>query len=163
MSAQPSAKPAAIQQPHEGRTLGVVGDTYRFLATGEDTAGMYAMWEAIVPPEGGPPPHIHSREEESFIVLEGEMTFYIGDERHVATPGCFARVPIGTLHRFKNESGKIAKMIITIVPAGLEQMFFETGEPLEPGGSAKPPSREEIERLLAAAPKYGVQIFPPAH
>jgi mannose-6-phosphate isomerase-like protein (cupin superfamily) len=157
------AQPSIIKQAHEGRTIGVVGDTYRFLATGEETAGRYAMWEAIVPPWSGPPPHIHSREEESFVVLEGEMTFYINDERHVATPGCFARVPIGTLHRFKNESGKVAKMIITIVPAGLEQMFFETGEPLPVGGTAAPPSHEEIERLLASAPKYGVQIFPPAH
>src|SRR3954466_15039973 len=45
-----------IRKPAEGRTLAVVGDVYRFLATGEDTDGKYALWEAIVPPGGGPPP-----------------------------------------------------------------------------------------------------------
>ena len=44
-----------IRKPTEGRTIAVVGDVYRFLATGEDTNGKYAMWEAIVPPGGGPP------------------------------------------------------------------------------------------------------------
>jgi hypothetical protein len=47
-----------------GRTIGVVGDIYRFLAVSEDTDGRYVLWEAIVPPGGGPPPHVHSREEE---------------------------------------------------------------------------------------------------
>ena len=51
-----------IRTPSEGRTVAVVGDVYRFLATGEDTDGKYALWEAIVPPAGGPPPHVHSRE-----------------------------------------------------------------------------------------------------
>ena len=55
-----------LKKNSEGRTVGVVGDIYRFLAVGEDTDGRYAVWEAIVPPGGGPPPHVHSREEESF-------------------------------------------------------------------------------------------------
>ena len=87
-----------IRKPAEGRTIAVVGDVYRFLATGEDTNGKYAMWEAIVPPGGGPPPHVHSREEEGFYILEGEITLQIGGERLVATPGTFANMPVGTPH-----------------------------------------------------------------
>ncbi len=87
-----------------GRTVAVVGDIYRFLATGEDTDGKYAMWEAIVPPGSGPPPHVHSREEEGFFVLEGEVTFQVGDDRIVAKAGTFANMPIGTPHSFKNKS-----------------------------------------------------------
>jgi hypothetical protein len=52
-----------LRMPTEGRTIAVVGDVYRFLATGDDTNGKYAMWEALVPPGGGPPPHVRSREE----------------------------------------------------------------------------------------------------
>ena len=44
-----------IRKPDEGRTIAVVGDVYRFMATSEDTNGKYSMWEAIVPPGGGPP------------------------------------------------------------------------------------------------------------
>ena len=97
---------AVIRKPGEGRTIAVVGDVYRFLATGEDTNGKYALWEAIVPPGGGPPPHVHSREEEGFYILEGEITFQIGDERLVATAGMFANMPVGTPHSFKNESSQ---------------------------------------------------------
>jgi quercetin dioxygenase-like cupin family protein len=66
--------PPILRKPAKGRTIPVVADIYRFLATGEETDGKYAMWEAIVPPGGGPPAHIHSREEESFYILEGEIT-----------------------------------------------------------------------------------------
>src|SRR5690606_39297144 len=76
--------PAIIRKPNAGRRIGIVGDVYRFLATGEDTDGKYATFEAIVPPGSGPPPHVHSREEESFLVLEGEMTFQLGEDRIVA-------------------------------------------------------------------------------
>jgi mannose-6-phosphate isomerase-like protein (cupin superfamily) len=153
-----------IRKPAQGRTIAVVGDVYRFLATGEDTNGKYALWEAIVPPGGGPPPHVHRREEEGFYILEGEITFTMGDQRLVASAGMFANMPVGTPHSFKNESGKPAKMLISVAPAGLEKMFFEVGVPVPPGATtAAPPTKEEIERLLAAAPRYGIEISLPGH
>jgi quercetin dioxygenase-like cupin family protein len=148
-----------INSPPQGRTIAVVGDVYRFLATGEDTNGNYALWEAVVLPDGGPPLHVHSREEEGFYVLEGEITFQVGDKRLVAGPGVFANMPVGTPHSFKNESGKTARLLISVAPAGLEKMFFEFGVPLAEGATtALPPTREEIEKLLAVAPKYGIEI-----
>ena len=119
--------------------------------------------EAIVPPGGGPPPHVHSREEEGFYILEGEITFQVGEERIVATPGMFANMPIGSLHSFKNATDKTARMIISVAPAGLEEMFMEVGLPIQLGEQPAPPSKAEIEKLLAVAPKYGVEIKVPAH
>jgi quercetin dioxygenase-like cupin family protein len=153
-----------INTPPQGRTIAVVGDVYRFLATGEDTSGRYALWEALVPPGGGPPPHVHSREEEGFYVLEGEITFAVNGERAVATAGTFANMPVGTPHSFKNESDRPARMLISVAPAGLEQMFFEVGVPLAEGATtAAPPTTDEIEKLLAAAPRYGIEIRLPGH
>jgi quercetin dioxygenase-like cupin family protein len=153
-----------IRTPTEGRTIAVVGDVYRFLATGEDTNGKYAMWEAIVLPGGGPPPHVHSREEEGFYVLEGEITLSVGEERIVATAGTFANMPVGVLHSFKNESSSPARMLISVAPAGLEKMFFEVGVPVAAGSAnAPPPTKEEIEKLLSVASKYGVEIKLPPH
>jgi quercetin dioxygenase-like cupin family protein len=150
---------ATINKPPQGRTVAVVGDVYRFLAVGEDTNGKYALWEALVPPGGGPPPHVHSREEEGFYVLEGEITFTINGNRVVATAGMFANMPVGTPHSFKNESDKPARMLISVAPAGLEKMFFEVGVPLPEGATtALPPTKEEIEKLLAIAPKFGIEI-----
>jgi quercetin dioxygenase-like cupin family protein len=160
----PMSNKPTINTPPKGRTFAVVGDVYRFLATGEDTSGKYAIWEAIVPPGGGPPPHVHSREEEGFYILEGEITFTINDERLVAKAGAFANMPVGTPHSFKNESTRPAKMLISVAPAGLEEMFFEVGVPLAEGSTtALPPTKEEIERLAAAAPTYGVEIKLPSH
>ncbi len=153
-----------IRKSDEGRTIGVVGDVYRFFATGEDTGGKYAMWEAVVPPGGGPPPHIHSREEEAFYVLEGEITFQIDGQRLVASAGMFANMPVGSLHSFKNESGEPAKMLISVAPAGLERMFFEVGQPLKNDGTTAPvPTMDDIEKLLAVAPRYGIEIVVPKH
>ncbi len=109
-----------INSPSKGRTVAVVGDVYRFLATGEDTNGNYALIEALVGPGGGPPPHVHSREEEGFYILEGEITFTIKGERVVAKAGTFANMPVGTPHSFKNENNRPAKMLISVAPAGLE-------------------------------------------
>src|SRR5262245_13763661 len=122
-----------VRKPGEGRTIAVVGDVYRFLAVGADTGGKYALWEAIVGPGGGPPPHVHSREEEGFYILEGEISFLAGDQRLVAGQGTFINMPVGTPHTFKNETDRPARMLISVAPAGLEQMFFEVGQPVPAG------------------------------
>jgi quercetin dioxygenase-like cupin family protein len=148
-----------LRTPTEGRTIAVVGDVYRFLATGDDTNGKYAMWEAILPPGGGPPPHVHSREEEGFYVLEGEITLQVGEKRFVATAGMFVNMPVGTPHSFKNETDRLAKMLISVAPAGLEKMFFEVGVPVVQGATtAAPPTKQEIEKLVAVAHRYGIEI-----
>ena len=153
-----------VRTPSEGCTLAVVGDVYRFLATGDDTNGKYALWEAIVTPGGGPPPHVHSREEEGFYILEGEITFTVDGERIVVAAGTFANMPIGTPHSFKNEGSQPARMLISVAPAGLEQMFFEVGVPVPVGAlTAPPPTDEELEELLAVAPRYGIEIRLPKH
>ena len=96
--------------------------------------------------------------------LEGEITFQIGEKRIVATAGMFANMPVGTPHSFKNESSRPAKMLISVAPAGLEKMFFEFGVPVEQGATtAPPPTKEEIEKLLVIAPRYGVEIMLQGH
>ncbi len=152
-----------VKEPTEGRTIGVVGDIYRFLATSEETGGRYSMFEATVLPGGGPPPHIHRREDETFYVLEGEITFQVGDERRVAKPGTFVHMPIGNLHAFKNETNQPAKMLISFAPAGLEEMFFEVGKDLAEGETPDEPSPEEIEKLLEVAGRFCIEYKLPTH
>ncbi len=151
-----------IRSAAQGRTIAVVGDIYRFLATGSETGGKYALWEALVPPGGGPPPHVHSREEEGFYVLEGQIALTVGGEKHLVTAGMFANVSPGTPHAFRNESDQPARMLISVAPAGLEEMFFEVGVPLAEGETIVPlPTSDEIDRLKAAAPRYGIELLLP--
>jgi hypothetical protein len=100
---------------------------------------------------------------ESFFVLEGEIAFQVGEERSIAKAGTFVHMPIGIWHGFKNETNQQARMIISVAPAGLEEMLIEAGQQLLPDGTIPKPSKEDIEKLMAAGPRYGVEIRMPAH
>jgi hypothetical protein len=64
----------------------------------------------------------------------------------VAGPGMFANMPVGSLHSFKNETDRPARMLISVAPAGLEKMFFEVGQPVPAGATtAPPPTKEELD------------------
>lgn len=132
---RPSDRPAALK---------VVGDEYASLATGEDTGGSYYMMHAVVHPGGGPTPHVQTREEEGFYVLEGEVTFWIEGQRQEAPAGTLLHVPRDVAHSFKNESDAVAKMLIWFAPAGIEDMF--------PRMAADPQRYQEI------GAEFGVQF-----
>lgn len=159
-SMETEPRQGTVRGAAEGKRIAIVGDVYRFLATGSETGGSYASFEAIVPPGGGPPPHIHRREEEWFWILEGEISFWEGERKVVAGPGTFVNMPVGSRHCFKNETQQTARMLITVTPSGLEELFLEVGQVLEDDhGTIPQPTAEEIQRLIAAAPKYGVEIL----
>lgn len=150
--------------PGSGKTYSAVGDKYVMLATGDQTGGAYCLAEATVPPGGGPPPHYHTREEETFYVLDGEITFTVDDRTVVGGPGVFVQIPRGTTHAFKNQSAAPARMLIQCVPAGFEKFMAEFATELPgPDSPPLPPSPDEIGKLLAVAPRYGIVLLPPAH
>lgn len=71
----------------EGERIWIVGDAMTLKATGESTGGSLVLLENLTAPGGGPPPHIHTREDEFFYVLDGSFTVRIGDELHSLGPG----------------------------------------------------------------------------
>jgi quercetin dioxygenase-like cupin family protein len=151
--------PLHLRRATEGRLLAAAGDLYRVLAAGVETQGDYALMHATVPPGGGPPPHIHSREDEAFFVLSGSITVHLDDRALSATPGSFVHLPRGGRHWFHNDRDQPATMLVFVAPAGLEAMFEETGRPWhDPSILPGPPTREEIERLLSVAPAYGITV-----
>jgi quercetin dioxygenase-like cupin family protein len=146
----------------EGRSVWVVGDRYTVKAAGEDTGGAFALVEALVPPGGGPPPHVHSREDEAFYVLEGELLFHVDGRDIAAGAGTWVTLARGSLHHFRNVGDRPARMLIVVTPAGLERYFLEVGRPAGAGdGEGVAPTPEDFEKLRATAPKYGLEIRPP--
>jgi quercetin dioxygenase-like cupin family protein len=136
------------------------GDVYRFLVTGAETGGAYFAMEAIVAPGGGPPPHIHRDEDETFYVIEGEIEFLLGERIVSGSVGDFVNVPRGTLHRFANAGSERARLIITFSPAGIEKFFEETLDRAEDAGQAPPDNLEEVAaRYTEAAPRYGIEFY----
>jgi quercetin dioxygenase-like cupin family protein len=158
----PSSRGELLHRPSRtGPAFWGPGDHYTFLVTGEETGGAYFAMEALVPPDGGPPPHIHTREDETFYLLEGQIEFLLGEELVLAGPGDFVNVPRGTVHRFRNTGSKPARMVLTFTPAGIEDWFAETLEraPNDVGVEDVPDNIEEVAaRYVAAAPRYGLEF-----
>lgn len=138
---------------------GAGGGLYRIVVTPAESGNTHFAFEAIEPPGGGPPLHIHTREEEFFYVLEGEVSFYVGGTITRVGPGGSAFVPRYTPHCFKNCSNKVARLLITFTPGDIEG-FFEYGAALENGDA---PSNEVLlERLNQLAPPFGLEVLGPS-
>ncbi len=138
------------------------GDLYSLLVIGEETKKAFFQFEAVVPAGGGPPPHIHSREDESFYIVSGSLEIRLGDKTYQAKRGDFVYIPRGTVHSFKNVGGDTAVQLVTFVPAGIERFFQEVFPEAKDRNAAPPPVTEElIRRMNEAAPKYGLEFVPP--
>jgi quercetin dioxygenase-like cupin family protein len=143
--------------PGEGERIWIVGDTMTFKATGASTGGKLLLFENLTTPGGGPPPHIHTREDEFFFVLDGTFEVRVGEDLHVLTAGGYARVPRGTVHNFRNVAETPSRILVGFTPAGIEGFFRESGRPATDDGPAPPVDEDEIARTMAAAPKYGLE------
>jgi quercetin dioxygenase-like cupin family protein len=141
-----------------GERIWIVGDTLLFKATADTTGRALTAIECEAAPGGGPPPHIHEDEDESFYVLEGEFEILLGDRLIQAGPGDFAFVPRGTVHRFANVGDTPGRLLILFTPGGLEQFFRAAGTPATGDGPAPPLDAAELARTDAAAPRYGLRI-----
>src|ERR1700760_1476151 len=117
--------------------IGLVGDTYTVLLTGQDTAGKYCLIDMLVPPAGGPPPHRHDFEE-AFILLEGKLDFtFRGETKRVPAPGTGA-VPANAPHAFRNASDRQAHMLCLCAPAGQQEYFALVGSSLPSRDAPQP-------------------------
>lgn len=135
------------------------GDRYTFLVTGAQSDGAYFITEALVPPEGGPPPHIHHREQESFYVLDGTIDIQMGDKTVQATSGDFVHIPCGTVHCFRNTGTDTARMLLIFSPGGIERFFEETLELVQDRSAAPPDNMDVVvARYVEAAPRHGLEF-----
>ena len=132
--------------------LGVAGDTYTILLSGEDTDGRYCLIDMLVPPGGGPPHHRHDFEE-SFTVLEGEVEFTFRDKKLSVRIGETVNIPANAPHFFRNNSTKAARLLCIATPAGLEELFLAVGIPVATRTSSppKPDKAAEAEMKAKAA------------
>ncbi len=157
---QPYARHAGEIMPNgESTTLIYYGQIYTFFATAEDTGGQITFFEGGGRKGAGPPPHIHTKEDEGIYVAEGEITVYVADQRIVAPSGTFAFLPRGIEHWFTIES-EVAKLLAFVTPAGHEGFFRCIGEPVTSLAiPAIPEGPPDLVKLKEAGDKYGI-VFP---
>ena len=148
----------------EGQLLAIAGGNYRVVISGAATSGNYAVIEMTVPPGGGPPPHAHPDIQEMFYVLEGEVSFKTEVGTQVVGQNGFVNIPFGgAVHCFKNTSEQPARLLCTVVPAGLENLFEEIGTPVAPCQILPVPELTEERKtfLRKMDEKYGIKTYPP--
>lgn len=155
--APPPTSPVHVP-PDGGDTVFLVGDTYTTILSGAQTGGAFTLLEALVPPDTGPPPHAHQAEEETFVLLEGDLSFTVDGQTHAAAAGTTVFVPRGVVHSFANVGTTPARMLFMYSPAGMEGMFAEIGAPGVRGRAAPPRSAADVEAMIAIAPKYRFTI-----
>jgi quercetin dioxygenase-like cupin family protein len=159
----------AVAQPNVDQKLphiGLVGDTYTMLLTGNDTAGRFCLIDMHIPPDGGPPPHRHDFEE-TFIVLEGELQATFRGTKRVVRAGETINVPANAPHQFHNSSSQPARMLCICSPSGQEEFFMELGVPVSTRTTSPPKLDEAAQaefkaKAAALAPKYRTELLPHA-
>lgn len=102
----------------------MLGGTMTILVTPEQTNGASVTIQWDAPPGGGPPAHIHTREDETFVVVRGHFRFWHGKQVIDAEPGSVVYMPRNEAHQFRNVGNTNGTVVFTIMPAGLEQMFL---------------------------------------
>jgi quercetin dioxygenase-like cupin family protein len=123
----------------------------RVLAGGAaDTGGAFTLAEFSGTAGAWTVPHLHRGFEESCFVLEGQFTFTVGERAIEATPGMYLLVPRGTAHTISAANGG-GRFLTLMVPAGLEEMFFELGR-LGPDALRDPAARATISARYDSIP-----------
>jgi mannose-6-phosphate isomerase-like protein (cupin superfamily) len=152
---------ASILDAQKGRALWHLGALLTFKALGAETNQQFWALEGLADRHMAVPLHAHSREDEIWYVLDGEIAFTIGDETVIGGPGSFVYIPRTVPHTFQIRSDT-ARWFGIGTPAGLDQWFFETGEPAQaltlPPAPAGP---RDVGAIIASLIAYGTQTLGP--
>jgi quercetin dioxygenase-like cupin family protein len=133
------------------------------LAEKEDTNGAFLLMEAMLAPGTEPPPHVHTREDELFYVLEGEFDVYIGKEAFKVAKGECVFLPRFKPHAFVIRSPRL-RVLALFTPAGLEELFRGLSTPaqcLELPTGAVTYSTGDLKETAQRLSEYGARFLTP--
>ena len=140
-----------MARPGQTITSPPIGQTITFLATRETTGGERLEMEAVLQSGSRIPDHVHLHQEERFIGVEGEVTFWVRGERSVLRPGTRLTIPPRTRHRVRNESGAPARVRAELRPALRTEELFEALFALGAAG--------KVNRLGAPSPRRTARLL----
>src|SRR5215469_7454246 len=137
-----------------GESVNVLGIPMFIRIHGRDTGGVVSVVESHDVPGGGPPPHVHHREDETFQVLAGDYEFTVDGKTFLAKPGTTIFAPRGIPHGYRNTGKTPGRLMCVITPSGFEGFFEDIG-------ALTPQQQQDIPQVMAIAKKYGMEILPP--
>ncbi|APQ18080.1 cupin domain-containing protein [Maribacter hydrothermalis] len=135
----------------DGDVLNVIGDIQTHKLLGTETNNQIFEWVDNVEPGVGIPLHVHTKEDEIFRVVKGEVELVIDGKSTILKEGDIAYAPKGVPHTWKVVGSEKAKMITSAIPAGIEFMFKELAQ-LPPG----PPDFEKVAEICG---KQGITFI----
>ena len=151
-------KPMAVAKD-EGQARWWLGGLAVIKATAADTGGQMSIIEITELPGAEAPLHVHHHEDEGFWLLEGDVTFFVGDATIEAHAGDYVFGPRGIPHRFTVGSAG-CRMLFIMTPGGFEEMVIAMSEPAG-SRTLPPPSNEEPdwEQVAAIAKAHGIELL----
>jgi mannose-6-phosphate isomerase-like protein (cupin superfamily) len=139
----------------EGHQIPAIGLNITMKTDGKSTHDAYSLFEYAIPAEtNGPPPHVHTREDESFICLAGRLDVHLGGTDYVLEPGDYLFLPRDVVHTFNNSYNDEARVISVVSPAGLERYYQALAE--------LPPGPKDINVLKSIMADFGIVLQLPS-
>jgi quercetin dioxygenase-like cupin family protein len=139
--------------PGDGENVGAIGLGILVKLTGADTGGAYSLFEYVVPPGlGGPPTHVHSREDELFTCVKGKVVVELDGVKHVLDTGSVLLMPRGVPHMFYNPFDEETRVIAVVSPPGLEDYYRDL--------SALPPGPRDMTKVAEVMVRHGLSLAP---
>lgn len=137
-----------------GQPLNILGIPLNIRLHGRDTGGALSVVESHDVPGGGPPLHIHHREDETFQILEGEYEWTVGEKKFIAQKGATIFAPRGVPHTYRCLGQTPGRLLCVITPSGFEGFFEEIS-------ALTPEEQQDIPRVMEIGKSYGLEILPP--
>jgi quercetin dioxygenase-like cupin family protein len=150
--------PSIKHQPKSKRSFFDVGIGSACLS-GADTGGAYCLLEVSLAPGMGVPRHTHTREDEAYYVLAGELEVVVGDETFVLRAGDTLMAPRDVPHQLRNSGNSENHYLLLFSPSGFEEFLKATAVPA-PDNAAAPtePPAVAVRNVLELAADYGIRF-----
>jgi quercetin dioxygenase-like cupin family protein len=148
----------------EARSFQFRGSLWTVLASGDETDGVVGAMDEHCAQGLRAPMHVHDDADEIFYVLEGNLTFFIGEQRIETAPGAFVYLPRFVHHGFQCNSAE-ARVFNFLTPAGFEQLILDNGTPVRYDGSPVPDDQQaahtQVPPEVYGRDKYHMRTLPP--
>ena len=139
-----------IMQPGTGEELRAFGNILHVLLNSEQTGGTIAVMLETTPPGGGPPTHFHNNEDEIFLVIDGQISYFAEGQWTEVGVGGVVYLPTGVIHSYRNIGSSPSRHWIITIPAGFEKFFARCAEEFAKAGGP------DMDRINTISHEQGI-------
>lgn len=143
----------------EPKEFVLAGIVMKRLVSGEQTDGQFCLFENRSDGQTRTPIHVHADDDETIYVIDGELTAVMDGEARTLSSGESVFLKRGIPHQLVNPGNQPVRYILIGTPSVFERFLAEGGRELRTGEVAGPPTSADIERLKAAAPRFGITLL----